>query len=82
MQGYYARLERLRGRLVVSGQGNWAMALLSAQRSASTSADALFETGVVLKRLLDSKEPDLGDFRDEAQTIYEESDRLWWDIGK
>jgi hypothetical protein len=58
------------------------MELLSAERSASTSGEALSNTGVVLMRLLDSTEPDLGRFRDEAQAIYDEGNRLWRGVGK
>ncbi|HEY8796562.1 MAG TPA: hypothetical protein VIO85_01720 [Candidatus Dormibacteraeota bacterium] len=78
MQGYYARLESLRGRLLVSGQGSWSLELLDAEHS----AHPLLDVGVVLKRLLDSTELDLADFRDEAQAIYDEGDRLFWDIEK
>lgn len=78
MLDYYARLEDLRGRLLAAGQDNWAMELLSAERSAGTSGEALSETRMVLKRLIDSTEPDVADFRDEAQAIYHEAHRLWY----
>ena len=82
MQDYHARLENLRGRLLASGYDQWAMELWSAERSSSMSMEALYNTGVVLKRLIDSNEPDLGDFRDEAQTIYDEGENLWFGFEK
>ncbi len=77
MRGYYSHLEHLRGRLVAAGQDKWAMELLAAERSASTSGEALSNTGVVLRRLLDSDEPNLGDFRDEVASIEAEGHAIW-----
>jgi hypothetical protein len=77
MQGYYSRLEHLRGRLLAVGQDKWAVELLAAERSASTSGEALSNTGVVLRRLLDSDEPNLSDVRDEAASIEEEGHAIW-----
>jgi len=68
MQGY-SHLEHLRGRLLAGGHDKCAIELLAAERSSSTSGEALSNTGVVLRRLLDSDEPSLSDFRDEAASV-------------
>ncbi len=78
MQGYHARLENLRGRLLVLGHGHWSLDLLTAEGSEYP----LLDVRVVLKRLIDSTEPDLDDCRKEAQTIYDENDDLWWNPGQ
>jgi hypothetical protein len=41
------------------------------------SGEALSNTGVVLRRLLDSDEPNLSDVRDEAASIEEEGHTIW-----
>ena len=82
MQNYYARLEGLRERLVATGHGHWAIELLNAERAASTSGEALSNTGVVLKRLLDSTDSYVSDFRNEAQSIYDEGGAIWDGMNK
>jgi hypothetical protein len=76
MNVYFARLEQLRGRLVAAGHDDWAMKLLSAERSASTSGEALSNTGVVLKELLAATEMSSA-IRSEVQSIYADGDRIW-----
>ena len=77
VEDYYAHLEHLRGRLVGAGQDHWAVELLSAERSASTSGEALASTAVVLRRLLSADEPELEEFRQEVQSIYDEGGAIW-----
>jgi hypothetical protein len=76
MQQYYSKLEALRGHLRAAGLEPWAIELLSAERAASTSGEALSTTGVVLKRLLQSQDLDT-DLRAQAQSIYDEGDVIW-----
>ena len=77
MNQYYARLEQLRARLVAAGNDAWAMKLLNAERSASTSGEALSNIAVVLKELLAAAETMSSAIRSEAQSIYADGDRIW-----
>ncbi len=54
MNEYYDSLENLRDLLVDRGLPDLARELLTAERSASTSGEAINNTGVVLRRILES----------------------------
>lgn len=65
----YERLERLRDRLLDMGQGDWARDLLVAERSATTSGEAISNVTVVLRKLREA-----GDF--VAEDLGQEVDGL------
>ena len=77
MNVYYKRLEKLRAHLAATEQHGWADRLLSAERSATTSGEALSNTGVVLKALLESHVADQLGLRREIQGIYDEGAAIW-----
>ena len=56
MNDYYNRLEHLRDLLDDQGWPELARELLIAERSASTSGEAINNTGVLLRQILDSTE--------------------------
>lgn len=62
---------------MAAGHDGWAMKLLSAERAAGTSGEALSNTAVVLKQLLASTDVMSPDIRSEAQSIYAAGDRVW-----
>ena len=77
MIAFYDRLERLRHRLTDVGQANRAEELLVAERSASTSGEALSNVTVVLERLRGS--PELGDAELQADIgrVIADAELLW-----
>lgn len=77
MKSYYGGLEHLRRRLVNAGLEAWATELLLAERSASTSGEALSNTSVVLRRLIDSIETQVGGLVEEARSLDEEGQAIW-----
>lgn len=77
MNSYYERLEHLRARLSAAGLDSWATELLSAERSASTSGEALSNTGVVLGRLIGSEDAHVREFQDEARSLDQEGQAIW-----
>ena len=74
---FYQRLADVRGRLSALGHEELADKLLRAERSASTSGEALANTGVVLRSILDGDVIDDTELRDQLQALYDEGGRIW-----
>ena len=75
--GYYDRLERLRNALAAVGLDAWSGELLGAERSASTSGEAISNVSVVLGRLEESGELPDDNLRNEVRAIQVEGSRIW-----
>jgi hypothetical protein len=74
---YYQQLADVRMRLSALGHAQLADKLLRAERSASTSGEALDNTGVVLRSILDGDVFDDTELRNQLQALYDEGDRIW-----
>jgi hypothetical protein len=77
MMAFYDQLERLRDSLAHGGLDGWARELLAAERSASTSGEAIDNTSVVLRKLLASDELSDNELREEVKAALGEGTRLW-----
>ena len=77
MTGFYDRLERLRNALTAVGLDPWSAELLGAERSASTSGEAISSVSVVLQRLEESNELPDDELRNEVKAIQAEGSRIW-----
>lgn len=77
MLDFYARLERLRDDLATAGLDAWSRALLTAERSASTSGEAISNTSEVLRQLDASSEPLDDHLRTEVRDTLAEASRIW-----
>jgi len=74
---FYDRLQRLRTALAAVGLDAWSGELLGAERSASTSGEALSNVSVVLRRLEESGELPDEELRNEVTAIQAEGSRIW-----
>jgi len=72
---YYEDLERLRGKLIAAGLNSWASRLLSAERGAATSGEALSATGTVLRELQESPVPMDMALREAVQSTLDEAQK-------
>ena len=77
MIDFYDRLAALRDALAAVGLDAWSSELLGAERSASTSGEAIDNVSVVLRRLEESNELPDGELRDEVSAIRDEGSRIW-----
>lgn len=77
MNEYYDRLERLRDMLASAGAPALARDLLDAERSASTSGEALSVTGAVLQRALETIDVTDPDLRTELIDVLALGRSLW-----
>lgn len=77
MNEYYDRLERLRDMLAPAGAPALARDLLDAERSASTSGEALSVTGAVLQRALETIDVTDPDLRTELIDVLALGRSLW-----
>jgi len=69
VRNYYEQIEALRSRLTEAGQPDIADALLQAERGGTTSSEILAETGVILRRLLESGEAERLQLADEIEHV-------------
>lgn len=77
MNEYYERLDRLREMLEDRGFAARARELLIAERSASTSGEAISVTGVLLRQILESTDVAETDLRAELTEVLELGQLLW-----
>jgi hypothetical protein len=73
----YDELAFLRDQLTDLGQNEWAAVLLSAERSATTSGEAIANLTPILKNLLMAELGDGSDIKAKVQTILAFVDRAW-----
>lgn len=76
MNAYYAGLADLRNRLIAFGAEVWASKLLSAERSASTSGEAISSIAPILNELLGSGSFPV-DIRNTARNLLDEGRDMW-----
>jgi hypothetical protein len=74
---FYDRLEKLRDALTAAGLESWGGDLLAAERSASTSGEAIDSVGVVLRRLDASSDLQDEDLREKVRSVLAEGSRIW-----
>ena len=77
MEAFYDRLERLRDMLAEAGLATWSRELLVAERSASTSGEAISNTSVVLRKLRDSDAISNLELREEVEGILDQGRQIW-----
>jgi len=76
VDAFYERLQSLRDALAAVGLNTWSEELLTAERSASTSGEAIDNVSLVLRRLEKSNELQ-DELRNEVSAIQAEGKRLW-----
>lgn len=76
MRAYYERTALLRDRLRETGYDEWADELVSAERSAFTSGEALSNVTFALNRFRKEPMPDV--LRYEIEVLIEEGERIWY----
>jgi hypothetical protein len=77
VDAFYDRLQSLRDALAAIGLDTWSEQLLTAERSASTSGEAIDNVSLVLRRLEESNELRDDELRQEVRAIQAEGKRLW-----
>ncbi len=75
--GYYEALAELRARLLIAGEEGWALNLLSAERSATTSGEVISNVGVLLEKLLKSDVPDRLGLRSQVFAVLKQGEEAW-----
>jgi hypothetical protein len=83
-ENYYEQIAALRRRLTEAGQPEIADELLQAERGGTTSSEILSETGVILRRLLESGEAerlqlahDVGRLDRLGREIFQSTNTKW-----